>query len=651
MQARTHVGCSSQTNQQRRPWPAAPGSSATRRLPTNLARREPLRIARATPLELADIPQEAWAAGGAAIIAVAGAIAAAMNQAGQLGFNGAGATGQPEAAAPEVTPLPRSNAVLVFGATGRSGKLIVQELVRGGRTVIAAVRSADKAAEAWSALGLQEGYQADESGETKTDGGILITQAGVDVTDESTLTEELFRGVTQVVSALGGVAGRLPDGSFGYLDGMSPELVEGQGVANVVAAMARFMEPQKMTSDEIMAMRTEEDLAAWERLDDVIMGGSSSSGIRAAEDGTGAVWTGDLIVEGGGFCGARTRKLGLDLSSYDGLKLRVRSDGQSFKFNIKTADQEDTPESTYQATFDTSEEGDWSTAYLPWHSFVPVKRAQSDPQGEPLKGSQISKFGLVLSRFEFNKMPNPRYHPGPFELRIDGGVSAYRAPRPQLVVVSSAGVERNALIGDDAEARKKEIPIIQLNPGGVLNWKYSAECAVRAGGFPYAVVRCTGLDDDGAAPSGKLRLLEADQGDVISGKVSRAEAAAVIAAALESPDAANKTFELRRSEALDAKGKAMTPRMMTRMFLKLAPDAHRWRVGLQPFPRAVPPPAPPSEERKAEILADPRVQEVRDRQQRMKAGVAPGEEQQQEAAATEKPAEKAEDKELVGSNA
>lgn len=43
-----------------------------------------------------------------------------------------------------------------------------------------------------------------------------------------------------------------------------------------------------------------------------------------------------------------------------------------------------------------------------------------------------------------------------------------------------------------SEARKREIPIIQLNPGGVLNWKYQAECEARASGFPYTIVRCTG---------------------------------------------------------------------------------------------------------------------------------------------------------------
>jgi hypothetical protein len=46
--------------------------------------------------------------------------------------------------------------------------------------------------------------------------------------------------------------------------------------------------------------------------------------------------------------------------------------------------------------------------------------------------------------------PTPK---GPFELAIAGGFSAYRAPRPQLLVVSSAGVERNAVIGDDLGER------------------------------------------------------------------------------------------------------------------------------------------------------------------------------------------------------
>lgn len=76
----------------------------------------------------------------------------------------------------------------------------------------------------------------------------------------------------------------------------------------------------------------------WQRLDDVIMGGKSDSALAvAAEDSdASAVWRGELITEGGGFCGARTASQDWDLGSYDGILLRVRGDGQTYKMNLKT---------------------------------------------------------------------------------------------------------------------------------------------------------------------------------------------------------------------------------------------------------------------------------------------------------------------------
>ena len=56
----------------------------------------------------------------------------------------------------------------------------------------------------------------------------------------------------------------------------------------------------------MVSMGSERDIGRWERLDDVIMGGQSSSTLRATEDGA-ALFSGDLILEGGGFCGARTK--------------------------------------------------------------------------------------------------------------------------------------------------------------------------------------------------------------------------------------------------------------------------------------------------------------------------------------------------------
>jgi hypothetical protein len=280
------------------------------------------------------------------------------------------------------------------------------------------------------------------------------------------------------------------------------------------------------------------------------------------------------------------------------------------QLNVKT-DTFSEPEDTYQATFDAPPGGDWATVFIPWHEFVPVKRARSVPGGPPLDASRIRQFGLVYSRFAFNTFPNAAYAPGPFELRIEGGLRAFRAPRPQLLMVSSAGVERNARIGDDEAARRADIPIVQLNPGGVLNHKYAGENAVRASGLAYAVVRPTGMSDDAGAAG--PALLEASQGDRVSGKVARADVAAVVAAAAGLPAAANKTIEVRRQAAADAQGAAMAPGDMLRMFLGAAPDALRIRVGLEPFPAPAPPPPPPSEQRMKEILGDARVQDAQRR--------------------------------------
>lgn len=52
-----------------------------------------------------------------------------------------------------------------------------------------------------------------------------------------------------------------------------------------------------------------------------------------------AEWTGELVVEGGGFCGVGSPEEATDLSPYDGISVRVKGGGETFKFNLKTADQ------------------------------------------------------------------------------------------------------------------------------------------------------------------------------------------------------------------------------------------------------------------------------------------------------------------------
>jgi hypothetical protein len=83
--------------------------------------------------------------------------------------------------------------------------------------------------------------------------------------------------------------------------------------------------------------------ALWERIDDVVMGGVSSSKIVVNDKG--AEWRGIVRTDGGGFCGTRTAALDapLDLSKADGVYVDaiLTSDAdvarRAWKLTLRTA--------------------------------------------------------------------------------------------------------------------------------------------------------------------------------------------------------------------------------------------------------------------------------------------------------------------------
>jgi hypothetical protein len=122
----------------------------------------------------------------------------------------------------------------------------------------------------------------------------------------------------------------------------------------------------------------------------------------------------------------------------------------------------------YQAAFDTMqlEEGEgWQTITLPFHRFFPVVRNRVDYKAAPLQSSsQVAvSFGFVYSRFEFNRQANPYYAPGAFALAMEE-VSLYRSQRPEIVLVSSAGAERNAKVETEEDRKKVRAALSFLFP-------------------------------------------------------------------------------------------------------------------------------------------------------------------------------------------
>lgn len=115
------------------------------------------------------------------------------------------------------------------------------------------------------------------------------------------------------------------------------------------------------------------------------------------------------------------------------------------------------------------------------------------------------------------------------------------APLPKVVMLSSAGVTRPSW--DDEKKTlfpgAADIPIVRLNPFGILDIKKDSEEKLRETGVDYSIVRPCGLNDNW--PSNSRYIFS--QGDIAVGRINRKDVAKLLVDTLTSPSAVGKTFE------------------------------------------------------------------------------------------------------------
>ncbi|MEO0408320.1 MAG: CIA30 family protein [Cyanobacteria bacterium P01_A01_bin.135] len=178
----------------------------------------------------------------------------------------------------------------------------------------------------------------------------------------------------------------------------------------------------------------------WGPVDDVVMGGVSQSGIERVA--TGALFSGVVSTENsGGFASVRTRSLDpIDLSAYEGIRLRVRGDGNRYKVLLRDSDRWDGV--AYSISFNTVP-NTWITVSVPFADLVPVFRARTLEQTEGLNQGSVRAFQIMLSKFEYDGELNPTFTPGAFELLIES-IEAYgNGPLPTVwLVPDGAPVDR-----------------------------------------------------------------------------------------------------------------------------------------------------------------------------------------------------------------
>lgn len=394
------------------------------------------------------------------------------------------------------------------------------------------------------------------------------------VTDLWNLRDEVFDGVTNVISCTGtavGPPGDTPDRAM-YLQGVvfyppvvldeTPENVEYVGERALANMAAEKLGGERVV--EVVAHGGKEAFdATWGSLDDVVMGGISESNVRV--EGGKMIFAGETsVLNSGGFASVRSVNFprALDLSGLDGIRLRVKGDGNTYKFILRCEEKWDGVAQCF--SFPTLA-GKWVDVDIPFAEFKAVVRGNTVKDGPSADPAKICAMQIMLSKFEYDGELNENFTPGKFELQLDtiygygkaSGVSSKKSSvpvYPKYVHLSAAGVTK--LFRKNEYPGKEDVqPIVQMNDmlGRLIEWKFAGEDAVRMSmaDAGYVVVRSTALTEEKAV--GKANLI-VEQGDNMMGQICRDDIAELLVESLFKP-IANTTFEVasvRSGKAGDA---------------------------------------------------------------------------------------------------
>jgi monofunctional biosynthetic peptidoglycan transglycosylase len=160
--------------------------------------------------------------------------------------------------------------------------------------------------------------------------------------------------------------------------------------------------------------RTTTNSPVWQVVNDDVMGGVSTSQFRVLPNG-GAIFSGLISLENnGGFASVRSSPVRENLDGCGAFVLRVRGDGQRYKFTVRTETGFNAP--NYQAEF-TTKRGEWVEHRLPFKDFVPTFRGRVLTDMPPLSAARIASLGILISDKQS----------GPFRLEVSW-IKATRCP-------------------------------------------------------------------------------------------------------------------------------------------------------------------------------------------------------------------------------
>ena len=182
-----------------------------------------------------------------------------------------------------------------------------------------------------------------------------------------------------------------------------------------LTCVAITMKAETATNRTLFDFQAATNSPAWEVVNDDVMGGVSTSQFQVLTNGC-AVFSGTVRLENnGGFASVRSAPVRENLTGLTAFVLRVRGDGRSYKFSVRTGAGFDTP--LYQCSF-TTKQGEWEEHRLTFSDFVPTFRGRMLTDVPPLNPAKVNSVGFLISDKQA----------GPFRLEI-GWIKASPARR------------------------------------------------------------------------------------------------------------------------------------------------------------------------------------------------------------------------------
>lgn len=161
-----------------------------------------------------------------------------------------------------------------------------------------------------------------------------------------------------------------------------------------------------MSSQIIFDFNNKSNIQDWIVVDDVVMGGESTSTFKLNADGFG-VFAGSISLENnGGFSSVRYQFEKINVKKYTKIRIKLRGDVKNYQFRLKSNSGD---YYSYIKTFSTS--GDWEEIVIPLKDMFPSFRGRKLDQPNFSKdyfeeiafligNKKAEKFKLLIDKIE-----------------------------------------------------------------------------------------------------------------------------------------------------------------------------------------------------------------------------------------------------------